>query len=294
MAKKFLTHIDLSKNELQNAVIQNLASAPSSPSKGQVYFDTTLNKFGVWNNTAWVYVGAGVASDITNTPAGNIASTNVQDALNELDTEKERLSNKATDFSTLNHTLYPTTQAVKTLVDAVLGANDAMVYKGVIDASGNPNYPAGDAGHTYKISVAGKIGGASGVNVQVGDTIVCSVDGSLAGNQATVGANWFVLQTNLEFASSAEAEAKSDNTKSITPASLTNFPVKKIATIGNGSSTSLAVTHNLNTLDVICSVRQASDDAEVECDVVRTSVNVVTFTFAVAPASNAIKVVIIG
>ncbi len=294
MAKKFLTHIDLSKNELQNAVIQNLASAPSTPSKGQVYFDTTLNKFGVWNNTAWVYVGAGVASDIVNTPAGNIASTNVQDALNELDTEKEATVNKATDFSVVNNTKFPTTQAVDNRIASAIASNDAMLYKGVIDASGNPNYPAADAGHTYKISVAGKIGGGSGVNVQVGDTIICSVDSSLSGNHATVGANWFVLQTNLEYASSAEAEAKSDNTKAVTPASLVNFPVKKTATIGNGSSTSLAVTHNLNTLDVICSVRQASDDAEVECDIVRTSVNVVTFSFAVAPATNAIKVVIVG
>ncbi|HEY1034006.1 MAG TPA: hypothetical protein VGE09_03380 [Pseudoxanthomonas sp.] len=89
-------------------------------------------------------------------------------------------------------------KAVKTYIDGLMAANDAMVFKGVINCSTNPNYPAADAGHTYRVSVAGKIGGASGTNVEQGDMLLCLTDGTAAGTQATVGANWSVIQTNID------------------------------------------------------------------------------------------------
>lgn len=75
---------------------------------------------------------------------------------------------------------------------------DALVFKGVIDCSTNPNYPAADAGHVYKVSVAGKIGGASGTNVEAGDSMYCITDSSISGDEATVGANWVIQQANLD------------------------------------------------------------------------------------------------
>lgn len=53
MAKKFLVDIDLNKLELQNAVIQNLASDPSNPVAGLVYFNTTTHRFRVYTGTEW-------------------------------------------------------------------------------------------------------------------------------------------------------------------------------------------------------------------------------------------------
>ena len=46
--------LNLQQNELQNAVLQNLASAPSNPKKGQSYYNTTDNKAYMWNGTSWV------------------------------------------------------------------------------------------------------------------------------------------------------------------------------------------------------------------------------------------------
>ena len=66
------------------------------------------------------------------------------------------------------------------------------------------------------------------------------------------------------------------------------------ANIGNGSSTAIAVTHNLATQDVAVTVREAASQAGVLVDWVATDVNTVTLNFAVAPASNAYRTTVIG
>ena len=110
----------------------------------------------------------------------------------------ENVANKSTSTSLgTSDTLYPTQNAVKTYTDNILGNANALIYKGVIDCSTNPNYPAADAGWLYITSVAGKIGGASGISVEVGDMIICNTDGTVSGDQAAVGIYWNVIQKNI-------------------------------------------------------------------------------------------------
>ena len=50
----FNSHIDLGNNEIQNAKFQILASAPTAV-EGKFYYDSTLNKFGYYDGTSWIY-----------------------------------------------------------------------------------------------------------------------------------------------------------------------------------------------------------------------------------------------
>jgi hypothetical protein len=61
---------------------------------GAIYWNSITASMSVWNGTSWVVFSepANTALSITNIPAGNISSTNVQNALNELDTEKANIT----------------------------------------------------------------------------------------------------------------------------------------------------------------------------------------------------------
>jgi hypothetical protein len=88
MARQFLTGLNLNKNELLNAKIQNLITSEiasiSSPTAGQLVFDTTLGQLKVYSGSAWVALAAG----------GNVTEA-ITAAIDALDTDdiEEGVSN---------------------------------------------------------------------------------------------------------------------------------------------------------------------------------------------------------
>lgn len=153
---------------------------------------STANAAGVKTLLALVKGDVGLGNVDNTADTAKPVSTAQQTALNlkintsALDTDGTLAANSDAKIATQ--------KAVKTYVDmAVTGLLD---FKGSVNCSGNPNYPAALKGDAYVVSAAGRIGGGSGAAVDVGDVVVASADNA-GGTQAAVGTSWFILEHNL-------------------------------------------------------------------------------------------------
>lgn len=202
------------------------------------------------------------------------------------------------------NTNIPTALAVKSYIDASVGALGNL--EGGWDASSG-TFPVGSTpvagtkkGDYWYVTVAGTTGG---VAFNVGDVIIAKVDAA----STTLASDWIQLEVNrdqatettlgiAEIATQAETNTGTDDLRIVTPLKLKTLLDARVggfaANIGNGSATSYAVTHALNTIDVIVMLKDNSTLEEVLADVVITDANTVTVTFALAPALNAYRVII--
>lgn len=86
------------------------------------------------------------------------------------------------------------TAFVQALVAAALAG--LAENKGALNCSANPNFPAASNGDFWRVSHAGRIGGASGTIVEVGDVVMAVADNG-GGTLASVGTSWLVMQANI-------------------------------------------------------------------------------------------------
>lgn len=66
------------------------------------------------------------------------------------------------------------------------------------------------------------------------------------------------------------------------------------ATAGNGSATTLTLTHNLGNRNVLAQAIDATTYEEIECKIVRATTNTVTFEFNTAPTVNSVVLIAVG
>jgi hypothetical protein len=209
-----------------------------------------------------------------------------------------------TDLASASSTTLATSAAIKTYIDTNVGNLGNL--EGAWDASSG-SFPVGSspvagtkAGDYWYVSVAGTTGG---VAFNVGDVIVAKINSA----STSSASDWIQLEVNrdqatetaiglAEIATQTEVNTGTDDQRIVTPLKLKTLLDNRTggyaANIGNGSATSYAVSHGLGTTDVNVMLKDNSTLAQVFADVVITDANTVTVSFAVAPASNAYRVII--
>lgn len=167
------------------------------------------------NGNEILYSGALVVDATTGkTFSDHVADKNVHPDFGDLATQ-----NKADIFTDAVLTGTPvvptapagtsTTQAASTefverAVNAVLGANDAMVFKGIVDGSHALPVEGYHAGWTYKVTEAGTY---IGQVCEIGDMIVCVSDF----DTTAADVDWAVVQSNIDGAVTGPTASTSDN-----------------------------------------------------------------------------------
>jgi hypothetical protein len=204
----------------------------------------------------------------------------------------------STALSGAANTNIPTTLAVKTYVDSLVAGIGNL--EGGWDASTGsfPSASPTKKGDYWFVTVAGTVGG---VNFAVGDVIIAKIDNA----STSSAADWIQLEVNrdiatettpgiAEIATQSETNTGTDDQRIVTPLKLNTYIAARsfAANVGNGSATSYAVTHGMNSIDVVVMIKDNATLEEVFADIVITDVNTVTVSFAVVPASNAYRVII--
>lgn len=164
---KYLSNIDLSNNELQNAVIHPLGTAPSSPSEGQVYYNTGQDKVYVYNGTSWISI-AGDITEIQSATTGQLTISNQTGPIPSLSIVTAAVTNGGSALATGDQ-----------IYDFVLG----LGYTGNVGDITRVNITAG-AGLTGTVDTTSgdhtqtiEIGAGDGIDVNAND-IAVSVDGT--------------------------------------------------------------------------------------------------------------------
>ena len=107
--------------------------------------------------------------------------------------------------ATKNHThddRYYTETEIDDKLKALLGANDAMIFKGIVNK--NTDLPdTHETGWTYRVNKAGTYAGKA---CEIGDLVICTTDG-LSANDA----HWTVAQTNIDGAVIGPVSSTNDN-----------------------------------------------------------------------------------
>jgi len=319
MAIKHLSDIDLNKNQLNKARVHveanSSASALSTPAEGQLYYDSTDNELRVYNGSAWVSatntdinvnvanliaraaqvnanITIGNGSGVHTTISGNAnVGANLAVAGNTVLAGDLTVNGTTTTVNTQN---LDVTDNIIVLNNGQTGAAPTSLRSGIEVERGdtanvllrwNDNidrWELTNDGSTYSPIIYDVTKSTAALNILKSNG---SVD--IAIRTATDA-----LDGIVELATAVEAAAGTRNDRAVTPAGVAAAMTGRTFATSIGGATSVSVSHNLNTRDVIVQLYDATTFETVVADVTRTNVNTVDVAFTTAPSANAIRVLV--
>lgn len=199
---QLLTNLDLTKNELQNARLQNLAVAPGNPVPGQVFFHSGDQIFYGWNGSAWIDLGQALSGvdivSLINASSSRLDDDNLSAAANDATAKRHAHANAPI----LEATTAAYTAAEKTkLVGIVANANNYAHPTG----DGNLHVPATGTTNGGKVLKAGATAGSLAWG-----TLSAAEVGALSANGTATAASKLAAARTLSVTGDATGSASFD------------------------------------------------------------------------------------
>src|SRR5210317_1901120 len=189
MALKYLTHLNLNQNELQNPVLHPLGTAPSTPVEGQIYYNSTVGnkKVYVYDGSAWTNISGDISEVIAGdalTGGGADGSVTLNVAVDDstIEVNSDALRVKAGGIGA--------NELASTSVAAGSYGSSSAIPTFTVDADGRLT-AAGTASITTTLDIAADSGTDDGVVLGT-DTLTISgtaneIETSVSGDTITIG-----------------------------------------------------------------------------------------------------------
>ena len=281
MTKKILQSYNFSGNQIIDARMENLAGFPSAGKAGRFVLNSTTSLVGFDDGTTFRTLAPTDSPAFSGTPTAPTAvnGTNTTQIATTAFVKNAIVATSVGNNSITNAKLADVpTATIKGRATAGTGDPEdltaaqvkALLAIAPSDVSGLTDALAGKANASHTHLAADITDLTTAINTQV-----AAYWDTLAGTDANVD----TIRELLDLVLSNSAD-------------LANNIKRYAANIGDGTSTSIAVTHSLNSNDVTVEVYDTATGESVGVGVTRTSANVVTIEAIPAPTTNALRVVV--